>query len=363
MKRTRDAEQHASDQTAAQPGSKRHKHTHKDASTASRTLQQGRQQKRAETAQKLAGEDAAAAATDATGATAATKTESRCNQQPLDAAEAAHAAPLTVGDVCSSSGSSRQLEAALRKWAALHQPAGHLTPHSDLDATPVVDLLPHLGRFLQYCKEQVAAGGKLAAAAQAQADQLLDWLLQQKQLLHAAARHLQQQAYAAPACEQQGNQGTAQQQAEGGSAAAAPDVSEAADTSATGTEPQDKPEPAAALEQQPRAAGPGARTVGTLTVGKVCNGRKVFLTRIMQAWAKFSFPNVTEQVLHKVPVVDLLPDLEHYLQHLRERVESQQLKPQTAASMAQHLRIDPAARATAGCRQHQQAPGPAEGML
>jgi hypothetical protein len=68
-----------------------------------------------------------------------------------------------------------------------------------LDATPVVDLLPYLDAFLQNCHEEAAAGGKSAAAAKAQAEQLWEWLLQRKHLLHRAAKYLQQQACATPA--------------------------------------------------------------------------------------------------------------------------------------------------------------------
>jgi hypothetical protein len=114
---------------------------------------------------------------------------------------AVDAAAKTVGDVCSSS--SRQLKAALRKWAELCHPDRHFASASVLDSTPVADLLPYWENYLRYHSEQTAAGSRTAAAAKAQTEQLWDWLLQQAQLpgglLLGAAEHLYMQAWAAPA--------------------------------------------------------------------------------------------------------------------------------------------------------------------
>jgi hypothetical protein len=87
-------------------------------------------------------------------------------------AAGAAATGMTVGDVCSSSSSSRHLAAALRKWAELSHPGRPLTPAAALNATRVADLLPHLGKFVQYVDQQMAEGGRAAAAAKAQAEQL-----------------------------------------------------------------------------------------------------------------------------------------------------------------------------------------------
>jgi hypothetical protein len=206
-----------------------------------------------------------------------------------------------------------------------------------------------MSEFAHYLLGQAAAGSMTVAAAKAIVQQLLDRLAPLKQLPPKAAKHPQTQACTAPGSAQQqqhlgtsqglSSAGAADADASGASAAvaaAAGGASAAAAASAAGTESLDSEQLAALGEQHPAAAGTGA--AGTVTVGQSCSASpELQLNTELRVWARVCYPDASTEALDAVPVANLLPGLDSYLQQLQQRVAGKEIRPQAAVVAVQHL--------------------------
>jgi hypothetical protein len=93
----------------------------------------------------------------------------------------------------------------------------------------------------------------------------------------------------------------------------------------------------AALAQLPLHAAAAAVT-RKLTVGVACDTCSCHSVKAaLRGWAKICYPHASQQTREAVPVANLLPSIDSYLQHLQQRVAYHSLKPKTAAELLQRL--------------------------